>query len=230
MGNRDAHEGDGAREGRHAGGQKAGPENQRRAEAPDIDPHALGVNLAQLIGPDGLGHEEHSQHTDRGHRRHHFYIVPGHAGEAAHGPVVQVHNVRVISKSHHEIRDRRADVADHHAADHQHGHHFHFMGNQKNKAHGNHGTGEGRQNHAAGAHDNPLPEKKYHHERNHQLRPGGNSQHEGAGDGVRKKGLQEEPRDRQRAAENRRRHHPRQTDIPDDAAHSRVLSPARKDL
>ena len=55
---RNAHKRYGARKGCHAGGQHTGKHDQRRPEAADIHPHALGVALSHLIGSHGFGEKE----------------------------------------------------------------------------------------------------------------------------------------------------------------------------
>ena len=112
----DANKGDGAGKGRDAGGQHTGQQDQRRPEGPQGDAHILGVDLAQLVRPDGLGQQEGQQQRDAADNGHSLYVVPAHAGEGAERPVVQIHDAGIVGKGHEKIRQRRADIADHHAA------------------------------------------------------------------------------------------------------------------
>ena len=136
MGYSDPHEGDRPGKGRHAGGEQAGKENQLQAKAPHIHPQALGIALPHLVGADGLGQQEGQRQQNRHQRSHIPHIGPGGAGKGALGPVMQVHNVGIISKGNGKVRNGGADIAHHHAAHHQHGHVPHPAGEQQNKAHG----------------------------------------------------------------------------------------------
>ena len=150
MRHRNAHEGDGTCKRGDAGGQNAGKQDQRHTEGLDVDTHVLGVNLTHLVCADRLGKKEAQQHGSADHHGHNRHLIPRHTGKAAHRPVVEVDNVGVLGKGHHKIRNRRADIADHHAADHQQGHFFDPLRDQQDKAHGQHGTGKSRSNERQG--------------------------------------------------------------------------------
>ena len=217
MGHGDAHKGDGPREGGDAGGQQAGQQNQLHPEPPDVHPHVLGVHLPQLVGPDGLGQQEGQHQRDARHPGHEPHILPGGAGEAAQGPVVEVDDVGIVAEGHHEVGDGGADVADHDAAHHQHGHIPHPPGHEQHKAHGDHGPGEGHRHHSHGA-DQHAPAEEGHQRQGHrQLGPRRDAQHKGPRDGVGEKGLEQEAGHRQRAPQDGGGQHPGQADAPDDA-------------
>ena len=80
---------------------------------------------------------------------------------------------------------------------HQQGHLPHPPGDQQHEGHGQHGPHEGGGDHAPGAHDPATAQKADHHQGHRHLRPGGNSQDEGPGDGVGEEGLEQEAGHRQ---------------------------------
>ena len=225
----DAHKGDGAGKGRDAGGQHAGQQDQRRPERPQRHAHVLGVDLPQLIRPDGLGQQEGQQQRDAADSGHGLYILPAHAGEGAQRPVVQVHDAGIIGKGHEKIRQRRADIADHHAADHQQAHALDPLGDQQHEAHGYHGAHEGRRDENGGGGGLAPAQQRQHGHAHRHLRAGGDTQHEGAGDGVMEKGLQQIAGQGQRPAQDQRRQKPGQTDLHDDLALRKAHIAAQQD-
>ena len=212
---RNAHKGDGAGKGGHAGGQHAGQQDQRRPKGPDVHPHAPGAALPQLIGPHGLGQQEASNQRRPDDRQEHPQVGPGHPGKAAHGPVVQVDDVGVAGEGDHKLGDRGAEIPDHHPAYHQQGHLVQPLGQEQHKAHGQHGPCESGQDHPSGAHHHPPGEQAHHSQGDRQLGPGGDPQHKGAGDGVGKEGLEEKAGHRQGAPQQGGGQGPGQAELPD---------------
>ena len=217
VGGGDAHKGDGPGEGGDAGGEDAGEQNQLHPKPPDVHPHVPGVDLPHLVGPDGLGQQEGEEQGRPHHQGHQPHALPAGAGEAAQRPVVEVDDVGVVGESHHEVGDGGADIADHNAADHQHAHLLHPAGEQENEPHGEHGAGEGCGDQGHGPDHYPPAEQEHHHQGHRQLGPRGDPQHEGPGDGVGEKGLEQEAGHAQRPAQDGRGQHAGQADAPDDA-------------
>ena len=58
-------------------------------------------------------------------------------------PVVQIDDVGILRKGHHDIGDGGADIADHHTADDQNAHVLHPPGHRQHKGHGSHGPRKG---------------------------------------------------------------------------------------
>ena len=225
----DADKGDGASKGRDAGGQHAGQQDKRRTEGPQGDAHVLGVDLAQLVRSDGLGQEKGQQQCDAAYTGHGLYILPAHAGEGSERPVVQVHDAGIVGEGHEKIRQRRADVADHHAADHQQAHALDPLRNQQHEAHGHHGAHERRRDEDGGGGGLAPAQQRQHGHAHRHLRSGGDTQHKGAGDGVVEKGLQQIAGQGQRPAQDQRRQKPGQTDLHDDLALRKVHIAAQQD-
>ena len=225
----DADKGDGASKGRDAGGQHAGQQDKRRTEGPQGDAHVLGVDLAQLVRSDGLGQEKGQQQCDAAYTGHGLYILPAHAGEGSERPVVQVHDARIVGEGHEKIRQRRADVADHHAADHQQAHALDPLRNQQHEAHGHHGAHERRRDEDGGGGGLAPAQQRQHGHAHRHLRSGGDTQHKGAGDGVVEKGLQQIAGQGQRPAQDQRRQKPGQTDLHDDLALRKAHIAAQQD-
>ena len=171
MGRCDAHKGDGSREGGDAGGENAGKQNQLYPEPPYVHPHVLGIHLSHLISPNGLGQQKGESQGDKYHPAHDPHIVPAGAGEAAQRPVVEVDDIGVVRKRHREIRDSRADVADHHSADDQHAHLLRPSGQQQNEPHGQHGAHKRAGNQRHGPRRSSTAEQKDHQQRHRQLGP-----------------------------------------------------------
>ena len=109
-------------------------------QGPDIHSKILRIGFSQLVGFQRLGQKNHQQKSSRHHDAHHFHIIPGHSGKASSGPVVEIHDIRVLRKSHHQFRNGRTDVTDHHAADHQHGHAVYLSRHEKYESHGQHSS------------------------------------------------------------------------------------------
>ena len=214
----DANKGDGAGKGRDAGGQHTGQQDQRRPEGPQGDAHILGIDLAQLVRPDGLGKQEGQQQRDAADNGHSLYVVPAHAGEGAERPVVQIHDAGIVGKGHEKIRQCRADIADHHAADHQQAHALDPLGDQQHEAHGYHSSHEGRCDENGGGGGLATAQQHQHGHAHRHLCAGGDAQHEGARDGVVEEGLQQIAGQGQRPAQDQRRQEPGQTDLYDDLA------------
>ena len=224
----DADKGNRPGERRHAGGQDAREQDQRRAERAQVDAHVLRVHLAQLVGPDGL-REEKGQHQRRAAGQHHGpHVLPAHAGERAERPVVQVHDVGIVGEGDDKVGQRRADIADHDAADHEQAHAPDLPGDRQHEAHREHRARERRRDQHCRRGHQPPAEQRDHGDRHRQLRAGRDAEDEGARDGVMKKRLQQIPRDRQSPAEDQRRQQPRQADLQQDPA-LRELSPALQD-
>ena len=129
---------------------------------------------------------------------------------------MQVDDVAVLGEGHDEIRDRRADVADHHTGDDEQGHLAHALREREDEAHRQHRAAEGGEDHAGRANHAAAREQTDHRERNGQLRARGDAEHERACDGVGEKGLEQKARNRQRAAEQHGGDQPRQTHFPYD--------------
>ena len=127
---------------------------------------------------------------------------------------MQIYNVGIIRKGHHKIRNRGTDIADHDTAYHQHGHLPHPPCDHQHKAHGNHRSGKGRQNHGRGAHKETFPQKQDHDQSHHQLGPGRNAQHKRSRNGICKKGLKQKTRCGKSSAKQCRRKKARKSDIP----------------
>ena len=75
----------------------------RHADAP-------GVALAHLVGRHGLREQERRRQRGQHHAGRCTHVGPGHAGKAAHRPVVEIDDVGVLSESHHDVGDSRADI------------------------------------------------------------------------------------------------------------------------
>ena len=214
----DANKGDGAGKGRNAGGQHAGQKDQCRPEGPQRHAHILGIDLAQLVRPDGLGEQEGQKQRDAADNGHSLYVVPAHAGEGTERPVVQIHDAGIVGKGHEKICQCRADIADHHAADHQQAHALDPLGDQQHKAHGHHGAHERRRNEDGGGGGLALAQQRQHGHAHRHLCAGGDAQHEGSCDRVVEEGLQQIAGQGQRPAQDQRRQKPGQTDLHDDLA------------
>ena len=225
----DANKGDRAGKGRDAGGQHTGQQDQRRPKSSQGDAHILGVDLTQLVRPDGLGKQEGQQQRDAADNGHSFYVVPAHAGEGAERPVVQIHDAGIVGKGHEEIRQRRADIADHHAADHQQAHALDPLGDQQHEAHGYHSAHEGRRDENGGGGGLATAQQRQHGHAHRHLRAGGDAQHEGACDGVVEEGLQQIAGQGQRPAQDQRRQKPGQTDLHNDLALGKARIAAQQD-
>ena len=229
MRNRNSHKGDRSGKRRHRGGEDAREHDQRRAERAQVDAHVLRVHLAQLVGPDGL-REEKGQHQRRAADQHHGpHVLPAHAGERAERPVVQVHDVGIVRKRDEKIRQRRADIPDHHAADDEQAHPLDLLRDGEHEAHREHRAQKRGQNEPPGGRDDPAAEQHDHRDRDRQLCARGNAEHEGACDGIVEKRLQQISRHRQRAAQQHRRQDPRQADVEQDPALVEIPA-AEKDL
>ena len=196
----DADKGDGAGEGRHAGGKHARKEDERRAEGLEGNAKVLRVHLAQLIGADGLREKENEHERRAADDGHGSDIFPAHAGKRAHRPVMKVYDVGVVCEGDKKIGRRRADVADHHAADDKHAHPLDLLRDGEHKAHGTHRAHKGRRNQNGRRRDKPARKKQNHDDRDAELRARGNAEHKGARDGVMEECLQKIAGDGQRAA------------------------------
>ena len=131
---------------------------------------------------------------------------------------MQVHDAGIVGEGHEEIRQRRADVADHHAADHQQAHALDPLGDQQYEAHGHHGAHERRRNENGGGGGLAPAQQRQHGHAYRHLCTGGDTQHEGAGNRVVEKGLQQIAGQGQRPAQDQRRQKPGQPDLYDDLA------------
>ena len=129
---------------------------------------------------------------------------------------MQVYDVAVLGEGHNEIRDRRADVADHDARDNEQGHLAHALREDEHEAHRQHRAEESGENHAGRADNAAAREQTDHREGNGQLCAGRDAEHERTGDGVREKGLEQKAGDRKRPAEQQGGDKPRQADLPHD--------------
>ena len=222
MRHRDPHERDRACERRDARRQDTREQDQRNAEAPDIDAHIPRIALPELICADRLRHQERQHQRYRDYHEHHTDIAPARPGEASHRPVVQVHYIRIVRKGHDEIRDGGADIPDHHAADHENRHLLHSLRDEQDKAHRNHRTHKGRRDQDRRARTQPAFQQENHDERNNKLRARRDTEHERPRDRISEKRLQQKTGHRQRTAENQRRQDTRQPDLPDDIAGGRI--------
>ena len=127
---------------------------------------------------------------------------------------MQVDNIGILGKGNDEIRHRRADITDHHAAHDQQWHMPHALRDEQHKAHREHSSRKGGCYHDSRAEHAPAGQRAYHRQRNRQLGARGNTQHERSRDRVGEKGLQQKAGDRQRTAEQNGREDTRQTNLP----------------
>ena len=134
---------------------------------------------------------------------------------------MQVDNIGILSKGNDEIRHRRADIANHHAAHNQQRHLPHALRDEQHKAHREHGSRKGGCYHDGRAEHAPAGQCAYHRQRDRQLSSRGNTQHERSRDRIGEKGLQQKAGDRQRTAEQDDREDTRQANLP----HETALSP-----
>ena len=82
---------------------------------------------------------------------------------------MKVYDIGILCKRNHKIRDRRADITDHNAADDQHRHIPDLSGDQKHKSHGNQRTHESRHNHHRRTRGQAFSQKKDHRQGDRQL-------------------------------------------------------------
>ena len=225
MRNRDADERDRSGKRRYTRREHARQQDQHHAERGNIDAHTAGIPLSELVRADRLGQQEHANERHQHHRRHHADIVPGNARKAAHRPVMQVDNIGILSKGNDEIRHRRADIANHHAAHNQQRHLPHALRDEQHKAHREHGSRKGGCYHDGRAEHAPAGQCAYHRQRDRQLSPRGNAQHERPRDRVGEKSLQQKAGDRQRTAEQDGREDTRQANLPHD---DRIVAAVRQ--
>ena len=224
---RNAHKGDGTGEGRDAGRQQTGKKNQKHGKAPHRHTHAPGVALSHLVGPHGLRKQKGPAKTGHNHHSRSADIGPIAAGKAAHGPVVEVHDVGILGKGHHEIRDGGADIADHDAADHENPHLLHPPGHRQHEKHRQHCPDEGREDQGGGAHQQALIQKQHHGQSHRQLGAAGNAHDEGPCDGVREKGLEQVARRAEGSPQKHRHQGPGQPELQKDAVREPLLLPGQ---
>ena len=112
----------------------------------------------------------------------------------------QIDDVCVVRKGDDQIGNSGADIANHHAADHQQRHASELPARQQDQAHGEHGAAEGRRNHCRRVQDDALSKGENHHQCDKELGTGRDAQHEGTGDRVSEEGLQQVSRHRKSAA------------------------------
>ena len=105
---------------------------------------------------------------------------------------MKVDYIRIIRKRHYKIRHSRADIADHDAADHQHGHIPHFSGDEKHETHGDQRADKGCEDHDRRTGRESFSKKKNHSQSYRKLCSGRNSQDKGARYGIVEKGLEQE--------------------------------------
>ncbi len=129
---------------------------------------------------------------------------------------MQVHNVAVVGKRHHEVGGGRTDVADQNAADDEHGHPVDFPGNSEYKTHGEHGAEERRQDHGKGPGVPAGPQAEDHGSRHQKFCAGGNTQDKRPRNGVVEIRLQQVAGQGQRPAENQGRRSPWQPQLQDN--------------
>ena len=129
---------------------------------------------------------------------------------------MQVDDVAVLGEGHDEIRDRRADVADHHTGNDEQGHLAHALREREDETHRQHRAAEGGEDHAGRANHAAAREQTDHRERNGQLRARGDAEHERACDGVGEKGLEQKAGNRQCATKKHGCQNSWKTDVPQD--------------
>ena len=132
---------------RYTGCQNAGEQYKQNTECSDIQPHIPGIRFPHLISTDRFWHHENTDCRNTGYYRHHFDILPGHTGKTSLGPVVEIHDIRIICKSNDEICHCRTDITDHNTADNEHGHLIDHTGHKNHKSHTDHGPCKCSNNH-----------------------------------------------------------------------------------
>ena len=129
---------------------------------------------------------------------------------------MKVDDVGVVGKRDHKVSDRRADIADHHAADDEHGHLAHRPGEEEYKAHAEQGPSESRRDHAQGTDLYRTVEGSYHHQRHHQLGARRDAQSKGACDRVVKESLEQIAGQSQRTSQDGSGQRPGKADVQND--------------
>ena len=136
---------------------------------------------------------------------------------------MEVDDVGVLRKSDHDVRDGRADIADHDAADDQNAHPLHPPGHSQHKGHRRHGTRKGGYDERRRAGEAPLIEEHHHSEGHGQLGTAGNAHDKRARNGVGKKGLEQIACCRERRTQQDHHDRPGEPQLQDDAHGERVL-------
>ena len=225
---RDAHKGDRPRKGSDTGGQQTGKQHQHRREESDVHANTAGVLLAHLVGRHGFGEQKGCRQYRQRYQCRRLHIGPCHAGKAALRPVVQVDDVGVLCKGHHDVGDSGTDVADHHTADDQNAHALHPPGHRQHKGHGRHGTRKGSRDHGGRAGQHPAVQKHHHGQGHRQLCAAGNAHDKGPGNGVCKKGLQKVSRCTEGCPQQRRHDRAGQAQLQDDVPRKRIAALAQQ--
>ncbi len=143
---------------------------------------------------------------------------------------MQVDDVGILGKGHHNIGDGGADVADHDAADDQNAHALHAARHGQHKQHGSHGSGKGSQNQGEGVGEQAAVQKHHHRQRHGQLGPAGNAHDERPGNGVGKKRLQQIPGHRERRPQQHDHDGARQAQLQQDVGGQYILPAAQQGL
>ena len=138
---------------------------------------------------------------------------------------MQVDDVGVLRKCHHELGDSGTDVTDHDAADDQNAHALHPTGHRQHKGHGGHSPRKCGQDQGEGAGEQAVVQEHHHHQCYGQLGSAGNAHDKRPGDGVGKKGLQQIACRRECRAQQHHHHGPGQAQLGDDA-HRQCVLPA----
>ena len=142
--------GDGAGKGRDARRTAHWTTGSAPSGRPQGDAHILGVDLAQLVRPDGLGKQEGQQRRDAADNGHIFTLSQLMPEKGAEDQLLPRFTMLESSAKVTKIRQCRADIADRHAADHQQAHALDPLGEIGNEAHGYHSSHEGRRDENGG--------------------------------------------------------------------------------